>query len=285
MKQLSGWRWIGLLTIAAAAIWLSLRGYPDGKLHIYFLNVGQGDAILVQAPDGRQVLVDGGPSPIALLSELGEVLPFWDRSLDLVVLTHPDADHMTGLISLLDRYRVGQALDASAADATPLASAWSEGLEKSGTRRHNAERGALFALGDLLITVLHPAPMQGNVAAGHDNNNSVVLRLEYGQTSALLTGDIELEAETALIEAGVSLRADVLKVAHHGSARSTSARFVSAVAPSLAVIQVGADNEFGHPTPEVLDRLAGIRVLRTDLNGRVEVISDGHRLWFRTQRR
>ena len=127
-KWVSGWRLVVILALAAVVVWLALRGLPDGRLHVYFLDVGQGDAILVQAPDGRQILVDGGPSPTALLNELGDVLPFWDRSLDLVVLTHPDGDHITGLIPLLDRYRVGQVLDVPQSDTCARSGALAGGL-------------------------------------------------------------------------------------------------------------------------------------------------------------
>lgn len=283
--RLSGWRWVGVTAAVAALAWLGLRGLPDGRLHVYFLDVGQGDAILIRAPDGRQILVDGGPSPTALLNELGDLLPFWDRDLDLVVLTHPDGDHVTGLIPLLDRYRVAQALDVPQSDTAAAAAAWRERLTAAKTPRAYAQRGMRLPVGDLHITVLNPAatPLRGT--ASDENNNAIVLRLDYGQTSLLLTGDAETEAEAALLAAGLPLRADVLKVGHHGSNGSTSAPFVAAVAPHVAVIQVGAGNTFGHPNPEVLKRLAGAQVYRTDQQGRIEVVSDGRRVWVKTGRK
>jgi len=284
LAALAGWRGIGLLALIALAIWLAGRGLPDGRLHVYFLDVGQGDAILVRAPDGRQLLVDGGPSPVALLSELGDILPFGDRSLDLVVLTHPDSDHMSGLIPLVERYRIGQVLDTPLTEHVPEARPWLAALARAGVPRSYARRGMTLAVGDLKVTVLHPGPEPLTGTAADDNNNSIVLRLDYGQNSFLLTADIEYEAEAELIHTGLPLHSDVLKVAHHGSRGSTSPVFVEAVRPRLAVIQVGQDNDFGHPHPEVLARLAGVEILRTDQHGRIEVVSDGRRLWVRTAR-
>jgi competence protein ComEC len=283
-KWVSGWRLVVLLALAAVVVWLALRGLPDGRLHVYFLDVGQGDAILVQAPDGRQMLIDGGPSPTALLNELGDVLPFWDRSLDLVVLTHPDGDHITGLIPLLDRYRVEQVLDVRQSDTAPEAAPWLEGLAVLSVPRTFAQRGMRLPVGDLSVTVLHPGSTQLTGTASDDNNNTIVLRLDYGQTSLILTGDAESEAEADMIAAGLPLHADVLKVGHHGSNGATAPAFIAAVDPRLAVIPVGADNKFGHPHPAVLERLKGVEVLRTDQNGRIEVVSDGEMVKVRTER-
>ena len=283
-KWFFGWRLVAFLALAAVVVWLALRGLPDGRLHVYFLDVGQGDAILVQAPDGRQILVVGGPSPTALLNELGDVLPFWDRSLDLVVLTHPDGDHITGLIPLLDRYRVGQVLDVRQSATAPEAAPWLEGLAALSVPRILAQRGMRLLVGDLGVTVLHPGFTQLTGTASDDNNNAVVLRLDYGRTSLLLTGDAEAEAEADMIAAGLPLHADVLKIGHHGSNGASSLAFIAAVAPRLAVIPVGADNKFGHPHPAVLERLKGVEVLRTDQNGRIEVVSDGVVVKVRTER-
>ena len=283
-KWLSGWRPAILLILVAAVVWLAQRGLPDGRLHVFFLDVGQGDAILIQAPDGRQILVDGGPSPTALLNELGAALPFWDHSLDLVVLTHPDGDHITGLIPLLARYRVGQVLDVPQSDTSSWAKSWLASLKQAGVKRTHALRGMRLPVGRLLVTVLNPGATPLTGTNSDDNNNAIVLRLDYGETSFLLTGDAEVEAEEAMLAAGLPLRADVLKIGHHGSNGSSSAAFLAAVQPQLAVIQVGADNSFGHPHPAVLERLTGIEVLRTDQNGRIEVVSDGKQVKVKTER-
>jgi competence protein ComEC len=286
-RWLSGWRLLGVLAFLAVVAWLALREVPDGRLHVFFLDVGQGDAIFVQTPDGRQVLIDGGPDPTALLTELGAVMPFWDRSLDLVVLTHPDADHITGLLAVLDRYQVARILDTAPTDAAPLAAAWRERVAKSGVPRAIAQRGQRIPLGEVMLTVLHPGARPLSGTGADDNNNSAVLRIDYGPTSLLLTGDAEREAEADMIRAGLPLQADVLKVGHHGSKASTSAPFLAAVAPRTAVIQVGAGNDYGHPAPDILKLLKAARVdvFRTDLNGRVEAVSDGRQLSVRATRR
>lgn len=282
--RLSGWGWVGMLAALAALSLLALRGLPDNRLHVYFLDVGQGDAILIRAPDGREVLVDGGPSPTALLSEMGDLLPFWDRSLDLVVLTHPDGDHLSGLISLLDRYRVMKVLDTMRSAEAPEAAEWREQLARSGISPAYAQRGMSFRIGQVVMTVLNPSPKPSEGTPSDSNNNSIVLRLDYGQTSMLLAGDAEEEAEADMLAVSLPLRAAVLKVGHHGSNRSSSASFLKKVAPRLAVIQVGAGNRFNHPNPDTLDRLAAQEVLRTDLLGRIEIVSDGKQMWVKTRR-
>jgi len=282
LKWFSTWRVVLVLALLAAIAWFALARLPDGKLHVWFLDVGQGDAILIRAPDGRQILVDGGPSPAALLDELGEVLPFWDRSLDLVVLTHGDADHVTGLVPLLERYKVTAAVDG-AQPGDRESAAWLAAVEAAGIPRVTATAGTRLAAGALVLTVLSPSA-QGAGDAWSSNDGSLVLRLDYGETSVLLAGDAEEAAEQAMMDAGLQLAAKVLKVGHHGSAASTSTAFLAQVAPQVAVISVGAENRFGHPSPEVLRRLAGVQVLRTDEHGRIEVISDGQKLSVRRER-
>lgn len=277
-KLVTGPRLLLALAFFAAIAWFALRTLPDGRLHVWFLDVRQGDAILIQSPDGRQVLVDGGPSPTALFDQLGEVLPFWDRSLDLVVLTHPDADHMSGLIPLLERYEVGAALD-SVVPGEQGAETWLAATSAAGVPRPAAAPGTRVQAGGAVLTVLGPPH-----GAEDGNNGSVVLRLDYGTSSMLLVGDAEVEAERALLAGSGPLHADVLKVGHHGSSASTSAEFLEAVQPRLAIISVGAGNYFGHPAPDVLQRLQGIEVLRTDARGRIEVVSDGKGWLVRCER-
>jgi len=276
------------LAVMAILVWLAALQLPDGRLHVAFLDVGQGDAILITTPEGRQVLVDGGPNPTRLLQELGSFMPFWDRSLDLVILTHPDEDHMAGLIPLFDRYRVERVLTGAPTLVAEEAQPWREAVEAAGISIVVAQRGMEIKPGrGVRLEVLHPGAELLSGTPSDDNNNSIVLRLVYGQTSALLTGDLEVEGERTLMALGISLAAQVLKVSHHGSGRATTSDFLRAVAPQLAVIQVGANNRFGHPAPEVLKRLAAAnaQTLRTDLQGTIELISDGQRWRVRTAKR
>jgi len=277
----------GPLALAILA-WLAVVQLPDGRLHVAFLDVGQGDAVLITTPRGQQILVDGGPSPAALTSALGRQMPFWDRSLDLLVLTHPDADHMTGLLEVLDRYHVDGWLDNGQPDPGALSAGCLALLERGAVPRYPVHAGHRLDLGSgIVLEVTHPPPEPMAGTEANDNSNSLVLRLVWAQTEFLLTGDVEAEAEQLLLASGQPLAADVLKVAHHGSGGSSTAEFLQAVDPDYAVISVGADNRFGHPGQAVLDRLADfgdITTLRTDEQGTIEFVTDGQRLWVRPDR-
>jgi competence protein ComEC len=273
----------GALTVVL--VWLAVASLPDGRLHVTFLDVGQGDAIFITTPRGRQILVDGGPSSTALLWEMSLQMPFWDRSLDVVVNTHPEADHLAGLPDVLDRYQVSQIILSDVGNDTSLYAAWEEAVAREeGVKVVPARAGTRLSLGDgVWAEVLHP----GAVPAGDRlNDHSVVLRIGLGQVSFLLPGDIEAEVERKLSASGPSLGAMVLKAPHHGSSTSSSEPFLTAVDPQVAVVSVGADNRFGHPAPEVLRRYAeySIPVLRTDELGSIEFITDGERLWVQAGR-
>ncbi len=280
-------RWTApALAVAAALLWAGALSTPDGKLHVTFLDVGQGEATLIVTPSGRQVLVDGGPDPRVVMQGLGSRLPFWDRSLDVVALTHPHGDHLSGLLEVLERYDVDLFLHRSAAYPTAEYARWEQALAERDGRSTvlEAQRGHRIALGDgVVLEVLHPGPV---TLDDETNNNSLVLRLSYGEVVFLLTGDVESPVESVLLAGGAPLDATVLKVGHHGSNSSSSAPFLEAVSPSLAVISVGEDNRFGHPDDEVLQRLRAMlphdRVLLTSQQGDVEVTTDGKRLWLKT---
>jgi competence protein ComEC len=270
--------------VIVALVWLAVASLPDGRLHVSFLDVGQGDAIFITTPGGRQMLIDGGPSATATLWGVGRHMPFWDRSLDVVVNTHPETDHLTGLPEVLERYRVDQIILPDVENDTALYAAWGEAIAAEGATIIPARAGARMSLGDgVWAEILHP----GGVPSGDRlNDHSVVLRIGLGGISFLLPGDIEAGVERRLAADGALLGATVLKVPHHGSNTSSCEPFLTAVDPQVAVVSVGADNRFGHPAPEVLARYAerGIPVLRTDELGTVEFITDGERLWVEAER-
>lgn len=288
--RLAGWSAAGVLSVGCILLWAGVLSQPDGRLHLYFLDIGQGDGILIQTPSGRQVLIDGGASPQQLFSQLGAVMPFWDRSLDLVVLTNPDKDHMDAQVETPARLHVTTALETKASQMNPDADSWRANLAAAGTTVQLQHQGDWIDLGDgIALWVLWPPPepfftAQASNEQLFDNENSLVLKLVYGDFSVLLTGDAGLPAETALLTTSSPLSATVLKVGHHGSKGSTGAAFVQAVEPLAAVIQVGADNSYGHPHPETLARLAGRLVLRNDTHGRIHLYSDGHQLWVASER-
>lgn len=271
-----------LLIVALLVVWL--WGRPDGRLHVVFLDVGQGDAIFIQSPSGRQLLVDGGRYPSVVLDELGRQMPFWDRSIDLVLATHPDEDHMAGLVSVLERYQVS-GLIANGVDAAgdPAFEALLAAASQDGVTVHTAQTGEVVSLDGARLEILHA----GNMETGENRNDaSIVARLDYGDLSLLLTGDAETAAETALLNSGCDLDAVILKAGHHGANTSSSAPFLAAVSPQVIVISVGEDNTFGHPSPAMLERAAatGAMILRTDESGTLEVVSDGRQMWWTAER-
>jgi competence protein ComEC len=283
---------LGLFLATLILSGLAFRGMPDGRLHVAFLDVGQGDAILITTPAGRQILVDGGPSPAALTSALGKEMPFWDRSLDMLVMTHTDADHITGLAEVLERYQVDRWLESGIPDQDPTYLACREILAEKAIPDDQLRAGDWLDLGHgISLEVLHPPgqPLAGTTA--DTNNNSLVLRLVWNDVEFLLAGDVEAPAEQYLMRSGQPLSARVLKVGHHGSARSSTADFLSAVSPSFAVISAGSGNAFGLPDQKVLQRLAGHcegYILRTDEHGTIEFVTapspDGQKLWIYTEK-
>jgi competence protein ComEC len=271
---------IAILTATAAF------AMPDNQLHVSFLDVGQGDAILIQTPNHQDILVDGGPSAQAIGEQLSKHLPFWDRTIELVVLTHPHEDHLTGLLEVLQRYKVKQVLYLDTDYNTPDAEEWLNLIQQKHIKSTLATAGQEIDLGtkDTTLEVVNPTP--GSTVPAMDNG--IVLKLSENKISFLLTSDISADAEHDLITQRADVNCTVLKVAHHGSNDSSTAAFLAVADPKLAVISVGADNTFGHPGADTLQRLADVvganNIYRTDKNGTVECITDGTRLWVKTER-
>ncbi|MFC1915827.1 ComEC/Rec2 family competence protein [Chloroflexota bacterium] len=271
-----------LLSIAIL-VSVSAITMPNDRLRVSFLDVGQGDAILIQQVN-QQVLVDGGPSPQTISLELGKQMPFWDRTIDLVILTHPDHDHLAGLVEVLRRFQVKQVLYPDLNSDSPLYDEWLKLLKEKNIKRTIAQAGQQIDLGaGAIIEVLNPQTTRPSDTDSDIDNNGVVLRLSRGKISFLLTADIRQEAEFRLIADRADLNSTVLKVAHHGSETSTTPEFLAVVNPQLAVISAGADNKFGHPDDEVLEKLkekpGSDKIYRTDRHGTIEFTTDGERLW------
>ena len=276
------WALAGGLAVAAALAWWAALDSDGGRLRLTVLDVGQGDALLIETPAGQRILIDGGPSGRAVTQALGEELPFWERTLDLVVLTHPQEDHLAGLIEVVERYDVRAVLATPAEADTATYREWRDLIEREGMPYTVARPGGRIDLGEGAVLLIL-GPGADALASSEPNDASLVLRLVWDDISFLLTGDIEADGEEALLASNVELASTVLKAPHHGSATSSSAAFVRAVRPALAVVSVGEGNPFGHPSAAVLERLGTPLVFRTDRHGSVTLVTDGVRLWVETE--
>lgn len=246
-------------------------------LQLDFLDVGQGDSILITSPSGYQLLIDGGPNQ-NVLTQLRSVMKAGDTSIDMVMLTHPDADHIFGLVDVLRDYQVTTITMPVVSKDTGVYRAFMEAVENEQAQVVYAEQQRIFELPDgFRLQLIHPTPESYNEGEPA-NDASIVARLDYGERSFLFTGDIEQGIEERLVQLYPDLLdVDVLKVPHHGSKTSSTIDFLEATSPNIAVIQVGRDNKYHHPSPLVLERYSKmqIRVFRTDLLGLVRLKTDG----------
>ncbi len=276
---------MGLL--AAACLLLGVITFvtlPDGRTHLVVLDIGQGDATLISAPSGATALIDGGADPDLLLRRLGEQLPWWHRRIDVMILTHPHEDHVAGLLAALQRYDVRLILDAGRDYPNPSYARFRDlARAEPGARVVAARAGQRIRLDSTTVmTLLFPSDedVAGPLPEADINNASIVTLLRRGGFSALLTGDAEAPVEAILAQRGLLGTVDVLKVGHHGSNSSTSPALLEVTRPGAAIISSGVGNDYGHPHRVTLDHLAaipGLRLHRTDLEGNIEVISDGRR--------
>lgn len=296
------WKYfLGFLVLVTVTIWLAVIYYPEPKLHLIACDVGQGDAIL--AVYGKtQILVDGGPGS-SVLSCLSNNLPFWDREIELVILTHPQTDHYTGLIEVFRRYTINKLL-ANPIDSSAFAyQVLKDEVGGSGTEVVYPASGMVIRLGLMHLDILHPseelittksiaksdslsAKVLGTRTTEDDPNDfSVVAILTLGEFDALLTGDIGPAISNIVAEKLISSaprEIEYLKVPHHGSKNGISRELLVVSDPEIAVISAGKGNRYGHPHQEVIKLLSdqGIKILRTDEVGNVEIISDGKKWWI-----
>lgn len=239
---------------------------------LFVFDIGQGDGMLI-ADGGYQIVIDGGPDG-AMLSHLGSTMPFFDRTIDLLVLSHPHLDHLQSFPELLRRYRVRAVLFTGVAYAQPRYEEFLTLLADEGAAIAIANPSEDFLVGDLMVDVLWPPPIYFGKKTKDVNDNSTALRVSVpGGKSVLLTGDMETGEERDMLRAGIDLRADILKVAHHGSRTSSSTGFLLAVRPSVALVSVAADNSYGLPDEDVLARYAtlGIPLRMTMEEGTMEI--------------
>lgn len=276
------------LVCANFFVWLAIADSASRKAaEIWFFDVGQGDAALVQLPDGLQIVIDGGPNN-AVLEKLGRAMPFYDREIDWVVLSHTDCDHLTGLLAVLKNYQVNNILWSGLAGDDDEDAEWERLIAQEGAAVKIAVAGKKLVLSQnppVILEVL--APAQSDKISGKDQNElSTIIKFSYGARSFLFCGDAKSDAD-GFADAAQDAFADVLKVSHHGSKYSTTAGFLAKVLPAAAVISAGEKNPYGHPHPEVLDLLENydIRTLRTDTAGDIVFRTDGKRVFARTQKK
>ncbi len=271
------------LVLAVAIAATAYARHPDGRVHISVLDVGQGDAILVEGDSGSRMLIDGGPDPDRLIVELDARFPPWDRRIDVLILSHPHEDHAGGLPRLIRSYRIDRIFEPGMLGPGPAYRAFRGGLALHARTPEILSTGDELRLDSIGFKVLWPdraavprLPADGGTSI---NNVSIVLLGTFGAQRFLLAGDIEEEIDPVLIARGLP-RVDLLKVAHHGSRTSSTGAFLDAVRPRVAIVSVGAVNPYGHPAPETLARIEarGAQLYRTDRNGSVEATLDGHRL-------
>ena len=268
-------KYLGLMFLfASASLVFAWQNIPDGKLHMTFLDIGQGDSIFVVTPENHKILIDGGPKD-NVLTELDAVMPYFDNNIDLLILTHPDSDHVDGFAQIIKRYKVHNILITGVENSNP---SYHEFLKEISDQNINyiiAKADTDFKFGDVVFDVLYPLePFEGRKFET-PNDSSIVIKIFYKGNRILLTGDIEKKGELELIDAKIDLAAELLKVGHHGSKTSSTLEFLNLVDPDFAVIQSGKDNQFGHPSVQTLNNLMEVgikKILRNDQLGRIEFV-------------
>jgi len=271
------YKWYFLVFIAAIAffVWYAVFRESRKELSVWMLDVGQGDGIFIEAPSGGQILIDGGPNK-KILQELGNIMPFYDKQIDAVLLTHPHEDHLNGLIEVLKKYRVLAVLESGNKSDNASYKEFENTIKQKNIPRFFIKKGTKININEnAVLDILLPV---FTIKNGDIHNQMVVAKLNYGKTDFLFTGDMEKNLENYLVlTKKENLKSDVLKIGHHGSRTSTSEEFLGWVFPQIALISAGQNNSYGHPTKEILNRLDSfaVKIFRTDLDGRIKIKSDG----------
>lgn len=268
------------LLVGSLLVWGFVFSLPDGKLHLRVYDVGEGDSIFLETAAGYKILVDGGPDN-KVLDYLGKDMPFYSKQLDLLISTHPDADHLSGLLEVVKRYKIktlwvnGYQLDSR------LFKSWNSLLAEKKVPEVVVYQGDKLVFPDKTqIQVLWP---KKDFVASSDNSYSIVVQLTYGDFDAILTGDADQKVQPYTSS---TAHVEVFKVPHHGAKTAINETYLSTLSPEVSIISVGAKNPYGHPSAEAINLLkkAGSKVYRTDKNGTIEVISDGEGWQVKTAR-
>lgn len=264
----------GFMLISSILAYLHFSKLADGRFYVYFLDVGQGDSVLIKTPSNKIILVDGGPDN-EILTELDSVLSFFERKIDLVVLTHPHSDHIEGLIPVFDKFNVTAVLMTGVSYENAYYDVFLDKVSDEDSTVYFADDNIDFYFDDgVVIDVLYPFASIRDEEFENLNNSSIVMKIRYEDNEILLAGDAEAEIEDELVIRGSDLDSDLFKASHHGSRTANGYDFVKAVSPDYAVISCGAGNDFKHPHEETLETFSifGVDVFRTDLSGRIEFI-------------
>jgi len=254
----------------AGLVFFDLKNSNAVKVNFY--DIGQGDGMMIEAGNNIQVIIDGGATD-KMVEKIGQDLPFYDRKIELMIMTHPDKDHLGGLMDVLKYYQVEQVLITGIKCETAICREWDKIIEEKNIPVKIARAGQIINLGgETYLGILSPRENLSGQKFKNDNGTSIVAKLISNGRSALFTGDIGFKVENKLMESGANLNSDILKISHHGSKYATSSEFLEAVSPETAVISVGK-NSYGHPAEELLSRIDdyGAAVKRTDLDGDVRM--------------
>lgn len=268
------------ILVSIPAFWLMF--HQSENLEVDFLDVGQGDSVLIKTPYGQNVLIDGGPDD-KVINELGREMSWWDKQIDLMILTHPHDDHVSGLLEVIKRYKVKKIAYTGVVHSSPNYLAWLELVRNEKIPVVIIDRPQKIEFGlDCWLGMVYPGESLLGKSIDNLNNSSIIVRLVFRHTNFLFAGDAEEEIEDKLFLEGIDLSADVFKASHHGSDTSNSQEFLDSINPDIVVVQVGEDNKFGHPSLRVAKRLErlGAQIFRTDLDGAVELISNGESIFL-----
>lgn len=272
---------LGILIILLIFLLIIYFDFHDKTLKVIFLDIGQGDSILIRTPDKQDILIDGGPDN-RVVDKLGQYLPFWDRDIELMILTHVHSDHIMGLIEVLKRYQVEKILYSGRVDyATSDYLTWLDFIEEKEIPLQVGILGQKYHLGDNLdLDILYPFQDFSGQKFEDLNDSSMVVRLDFEEIEFVFTGDASEKIEKEILAQNLELESEVLKVGHHGSKYSSSREFLEAINPQYAVIQSGEGNKFGHPHFKTLNNLEklGIRILRNDQLGDIKFKTNGQDL-------